>query len=269
MIGIVYSSRDDTAVRMARHMVQSNGLEEAGPGSMKYKGDKLGVYELDGPLLDSSVPDSLGCDAIIFLSKHVSEAGVASFTTHSLGNWGNRAKFGGRPGELTTASPLLMLQALRGLASKDSDAEKTYEATHHGPLLKTPCLFAELGGNAQITGNEQAVDRVADAAYEAAVLFADGPVDYKKVVIGIGGTHYPSKFTKQALEFGYAFSHIMPKHAIWNEDGTSNLGMIAQAMERSQVKPEAAVVDWKSLNAMTKAETIKKLNEVGLEYERV
>ncbi len=53
-----------------------------------------------------------------------------------------------------------------------------------------------------------------------------------------------------------------------NSDGTDNLGMLPQALERSQVRPEVAVLDWKSLNATAKAETIKKLNEVGLDYER-
>lgn len=269
MIGIVYTQQDDTSLRMARHIAQANGLEEADAGSgIRYRGEGIELHELGESLLDTKAPDSFGCEAVVFLSKHASQAGVASFTTHSLGNWGNEAKLGGRPGELSTASPLLMLQVLRGLASKEADAEKTYEATHHGPLLDVPCIFAELGGNERITGSEQAIGSVADAVYEAVSTFASREVEYGKVAIGIGGTHYSGRFTKLALESGYAFSHIMSKRAMWNEDGTSNLGMLAQAMERSTPEPEVAVVDWKSLNAASKAETVKKLNEVGLDYEK-
>lgn len=268
MIGIVYSLRDSTSVRMARRMAIANGLEETTEGSVKYKGDRIAMYELAEPALDTKTPDSFGCGAIVFLSKHASQAGVASFTTHSLGNWGSEAKFGGQPRELSTASPLLMLQVLRNFAGKEAYAEKTYEATHHGPLLKTPCLFAELGGNESIMNNEEALGEVADAVFAAVTQFLDGEPEYAKAVLGIGGTHYSGKFTRLALGKGYAFSHIMPKHSVMNSDGTDNLGMLPQALERSQVRPEVAVLDWKSLNATAKAETIKKLNEVGLDYER-
>jgi D-aminoacyl-tRNA deacylase len=254
---------------MARHMAVSNGLDEVTEGPMKYRGEGIVVYGLGEPALYTNAPDLFVCEAIVFLSKHASQAGVASFTTHSLGNWGDEAKLGGKPKELSTATPLLMLQVLRGMAAKGAEVEKTYEATHHGPLMRTPCLFAELGGNERITGNEEALGEVADAVFAAATQFLDGEPEHEKVVIGIGGTHYPGKFTRLALDKGYAFSHIMPKHAITNADGTDNLGMLSQALERSSVRPEAAVLDWKSLNSSAKAETLKKLNELGLDYEKV
>ena len=36
-------------------------------------------------------------DFIVFLSRHSSAKGMATFTTHAEGNWSDDAEFGGRP----------------------------------------------------------------------------------------------------------------------------------------------------------------------------
>jgi D-aminoacyl-tRNA deacylase len=270
MIGIIYSKLDEAGVNMAEHLVKSKEFESSeGPGQIKYQNDISRIYEVDSPLFNAEIVDSFGCETLVFLSRHKSEAGVSAFTTHSLGNWRNEAAFGGVPKQLSCAAPVMMLGALANLSKIDAQAQKVYEATHHGPLTKTPAVFIELGGNEEMIQNKANAARVADAAYNAISSFAENRVDFQKIVVGIGSNHYPEKFSRIALEKGYAFSHIMPKYAIINQDGTNNLDVLEQTLTKSQKRPEAAVLDWKSLNSAMKEETVKKLEEIGLDYEKV
>jgi D-aminoacyl-tRNA deacylase len=155
------------------------------------------------------------------------------------------------------------------MSKLEASAEKTYEATHHGPLLKTPSLFVELGGSKEMIESKESAAIVVDSAYDAVERYARGEAEYSKVVIGIGSNHYPEKFSKVALEKGYAFSHIMPKYAILNGDGSNNLDVLEQALTRSAIPPECAIVDWKSLNSQMKEITLKKLGELGMDHEKV
>jgi D-aminoacyl-tRNA deacylase len=270
VFGLVYSRLDPAGSGMAERIASRNGLEKVeGRGMLRYTSKEVGIFEVDVLPFQAEFADELGCSALMFLSRHKSEAEVDAFTTHSLGNWMNRADFGGKPQQLSVASPLLMLAALSAMSRIDEPAEKTYEATHHGPLLKTPSLFVEIGGSESMIGNKAAAAKAGDAASAAIESALNGEIDFQRVVIGIGSNHYPERFTSLALSKGYAFSHIMPKYAIFNDDGSSNLGVLEQAIERSEPKPELAVVDWKSLNSRMKEETIKKLNEIGLDNEKV
>jgi D-aminoacyl-tRNA deacylase len=270
MIGIVYSKLDEAGKNMAEYLVKTYDFEEAGGSpNLKYQNGIARIYEVDVFSYQAEFVDSFNCDTIVFLSRHKSEAGIAALTTHSLGNWRKEAAFGGKPSELSFAAPIPMLLTLENLNKIGIDADKTYEATHHGPLLKTPSYFVELGGNEEVVVNKKFATLVAEASYKTLVSLKEGESAHSKVVVGIGSNHYPSKFSKLALEKGYAFSHILPKHAILNEDGTSNLAVLEQALTRSTPEPEAAVVDWKSLNSLMKEETLKKLEEMGLDYEKV
>ncbi len=269
MIGIVYSKLDEAGVNMASHIAKNHDFEAVeGLPYIKYQSDIAKMYEADVLAFKADFADSFKCDALVFLSRHASEAGISAFTTHSLGNWRNDAPIGGSPKQLSYASPLLMLEVLKNISKIDFDVEKTYEATHHGPLLKTPALFIELGGTQEMISNKSCATLVADAAYKAIASFAKEETEFQKVAIGIGGTHYPEKFSKLANEKGYAFSHIMPKYAVSNEDGSDNLDMLEQTLSRSSKEPDVAVIDWKSLNSVMKEKTMKKLNEIGLDYEK-
>lgn len=270
MIGIVYSKQDPAGTNMAQHLIDSFDFEEVGKDAQaQYGNDCSKIFGIDALPIEANDADSLGCELLFFLSQHRSKAGISALTTHSLGNWTKEAAVGGKPKQLSYAAPLAMLTALTRLNSIDVDVEKTYEATHHGPLLKTPSLFVELGGNDKMINNKGYAANVAEAAYDSIKKMASGDVEYSMVVIGVGSTHYPDKFTKLALERGYAFSHIMPRYAIMNEDGTSNLDVLEQALERTTNAPERAVVEWKSMNSIAREQTIKKLGEIGLDYEKV
>ncbi len=269
MIGIVYSKLDQAGVNMASHIIKKYDFGKSEDSQHeKYQNDIAKIYEVDVFAYKADIADSFKCSDLVFLSGHASGASIEAFTTHSLGNWRQEAPFGGLPKQLSFASPVLMLEALRNINKIEFEIQKTYEGTHHGPFLKTPSLFVELGGTEQMLANKSCAAMVADAAYETIVNFVKGETEFKKVVVGIGGTHYPEKFSKLAIEKGYAFSHIMPKYAITNEDGSDNLSILEQTLIRSDREPDRAVIDWKSLNSISKERTLRKLEEMGLDYEK-
>ncbi len=270
MIGICYSELDEAGSNMALHLAEKYDFEEAdGQGYVSYENDVAKICKIDSPLIEADFLDKLHFKLIVFLSMHKSAAGVGLFSTHSLGNWGAEAKLGGRGKLLSSAAPVVMLAALSNLSKIASPIGKRYEATHHGPLLDTPSLFVEIGGNDEVMKSKEYANAASEAAYEAVLSSEENDVKYKKVVIGIGSNHYPSNFSAMALEKGYAFSHIMPKYAINNADGSNNLGVLEQALKKSTHEPEAAVIDWKSLNSATRDETIKTLDAIGLDYETI
>ncbi len=270
MIGIVYSKLDVAGTNIVDYMVNNCGFRKTeGPGDLRYEGDDARIYEIPTPTVEADFVDSFGCDLIIFPNKHKSEAGIGAFTTHSLGNWRNEAKVGGKPKQLSYAAPLAMISALRNLTKIDSDIEKVYEATHHGPLIKTPAIFVELGGNENTLNNKELASKVGEAICESLGAIKRNDVEYSKVAVGIGGTHYPDKFSSLALEKGYAFSHIMPRYAMLNDDGSDNFDVLEQTLERSTHRPELAVLEWRSLNSLAKEKAIKKLDEIGLDYEKI
>ncbi len=261
---IAYSLQDPTSMKMAKRLFEIAGLEEAGAahGLRSFKSDFAEAVELKEPSISADFLDSFGAKCIVFLSRHSSSKGIASFTTHAEGNWSSSADLGGKPHLLSVASPENMIVLLRGLREFNHyGIEVTYEATHHGPLLSTPSMFVEIGGNESALMDERFARVVAESVAKLISGEADGT--YSKVVLGIGSNHYPSKFSKLALEKGYAFSHIMPRYYV------SEVEMLGQAVSRSSVQPEAAVIERKSINSMERNSILKELETLGIDHEIV
>ncbi len=261
MIGLIFNEEDIASKNIANYLIKEYEFEETHAGVF-IKG-KIQLMKSEKNLLYADFVDDLNFEIIYMLSEHVSAAGISSITTHATGNWSSEAKLGGKPYELSVAAPVEMLQVLvHASASKlrEKDLQITYEATHHGPLLKTPSMFVEIGGNEKAVGNQE----YAALLGEALMKSIEANKEYSKIAIGIGGTHYPSTFSKLAVEKGIAFAHIMPKYAL-EKDG-SNLFMLEQAAERSKPKPEVGIIDWHSFNSTERQKIIKKLNEIGLDY---
>lgn len=267
MILVACSSRDIASSNAASALISRAGLSERGAG--RYGNGKIELRITDSILPMAQGLDDLGAELIIFMSRHSSVSGIAAFTVHPTGNWGKEARMGGAPQTLSTAAPYAMAGILRLFASSPINIEATYEATHHGPALKTPSLFAEFGGNEATISDKKIADELSRIVYEHVQGAADSKSESKLVALGIGGTHYPRKFTSLALSKGYAFSHMMPKHAILNADGTDNVDMISQAVEKSSEKVEKAIIDWKSMSSEFRSRIIKKLGDIGVDYERV
>ncbi|MFZ1023088.1 MAG: D-aminoacyl-tRNA deacylase [Thermoplasmata archaeon] len=161
------------------------------------------------PVLSNKIP-------IVFPSIHQSEQQIPCFTVHPLGNTGNEADVGGRPASLVPAPARLMVNALRQLAeAKDTTGlPATYEATHHGPWLRNPAFFAEIGFDLTKGPPTEAVEVL------ARTLLTLNENSEDRVVVGVGGGHYVPHFTDLALRRQWAFGHLISRHALETLDST-------------------------------------------------
>ena len=162
--------------------------------------------------LDESLPTDLSARRIplIFPSIHRSESGTACFTVHPLGNPSRSADLGGEPGRLTPTDPPRMAAVLRTLEERGSTIglASTFESTHHGPILRHPAFFVEIGFGERPAPPDAAVDVLAQILPE--IL----PASDDRVAVGLGGGHYAPHFTQLALERRWAFGHILSRHAL-------------------------------------------------------
>lgn len=260
---IVYTSIDKISNSIGEHLISSFGFEETKRNSIGifFKKGNVEMVRIKSDLMKSDFLERvIDTDYFVFLSSHFSKQGVLSFTCHSLGNLTNDNGFGGKPRELGFASPKNMLAFLSHMNSNNIyDIDLKYEATHHGPLLRTPSFFVEVGGPRNISN----LDDMSFAVAQSVIDTSYNNIIYDKIVVGFGGGHYPIKFTKLALEGRYGFSHIISKHNI------NEMDMFEQAVMRSDILPECAVIEWKSIKRVNKEEIIKKLENIGLDYVKV
>ncbi len=228
-----------------------------------YKNNNTVVINSKKDLLHSEYLDRFSFESIYLMSKHVSSKQLPAFTTHATGNLTAKAEFGGKPFSLSKAAPIKMLSFLKELNKNKPSTTITYEATHHGPLLKTPSLFVEFGGT------EKEINKKENAAKmkNAILVSLDAEEFYKKVALGLGSGHYPSNFTRFALSKNYAFSHIIPAYAISEYDEKTLNTIINDAILNSEPSPNVAVIDKKKLNISNRDILIKILEEKGLEHE--
>ncbi len=260
LINFIFSE-ERASSNIANALIGRLGFEEIEKlnNMRQWQAGKMRMLQVSCRIIDAEFLDGAVDGPMVFLSRHSSAKGIPSFTVHPMGNWKRDAELGGRPNQLSTANPQMMLDFLCAIKSLNrTGMEVTYEATHHGPYVGNPSFFVELGGNE---------DAIADAGHAAALAYAisDGlerKTEFGKVAVGIGGMHYPQKFTRLALEGKYAFSHIMPKHSIVP-------GMLGQAIERSAPEAEIAVVEWKSIKATDREAIVRELGSLGMGYEKV
>jgi D-tyrosyl-tRNA(Tyr) deacylase len=147
---------------------------------------------------------------IVFPSVHRSESGEETLTVHPLGNPTTSAEVGGRPETLVPTAPRLMVHALRALTegALGVGLAASYEATHHGPFLRNPAFFIEVGGK------ETDLPPPAAARLIAEVVRGLSEDSSDTVVLGVGGGHYAPHFTDLAVRRRLAFGHILPRHVL-------------------------------------------------------
>jgi len=204
-------------------------------------------------------------ELVVFISRHSSESGTPTLSVHTPGNLG-AADLGGLPRRVSVSPANAMREALKALKQfRDElrlDYEVCYECTHHGPSLNVPAMFVELGSSPKQWNDLKAAEAVAHAAIKAISTFGKAEA---KAVLGIGGPHYNSKFTRIALENAIAFGHMIPKYAIPYVNGE----ILRQCVEKTLEKVECAILDWKGIKGEHKSKLIEMLNEVGLPAQKV
>lgn len=214
---LICSLEDVASVNIRDRLFEKSDLTVRGEydGSLvKGSGDNCVVTIREKHLfadnVDQDIADRLGIkvDEVVFLSKHRSESGIPTLTVHPIGNY-NNAEFGGKRGTLVRSAPHLMTSLLRGLKvnAVGIPFQVSFETTHHGPTLKRPTLFIEIGSDKTNWENQRAAQVIAKTLLT---------VDVKEypIAIGIGGGHYAPRFTEIALTKKISFGHLFPNYAM-------------------------------------------------------
>lgn len=204
-------------------------------------------------------------ELVVFISRHSSMSGTPTLSVHTPGNLGE-AELGGNPREVSVSPANAMRDALKTMVKKTEEMQLkyqvSYEGTHHGPSLNVPTMFAELGSSPAQWNDAAAAEAVAHAAMEAVSRFRSVSVE---TVLGIGGPHYNSKFTRIALKKEVAFGHMIPKHSLSQIDSE----ILQQCIKRTLEKVEHAFLDWKGIKGDDKPRVIEMLNETDLQIQKV
>ncbi len=206
-------------------------------------------------------------DLLIFASRHRSETGRPAFLTHTTGNWGSKAEFGGNPHELSKTSAMLLKAAYLSLKEQTDIKKKTefsldIEVTHHGPTsLEKPLIFMELGSSEAEWGIKEAGLVLAHALLGTCEKYVEYLTDKNlKIGIGFGGPHYAPNFKKLINYKDIAISFICPKYFIQN----LNKEIINKMIENNLEKVDYFIIDWKGTNAQNKKYLIPILEEFDL-----
>ncbi|MCK9568260.1 hypothetical protein M0R72_04895 [Candidatus Pacearchaeota archaeon] len=205
-------------------------------------------------------------DFIIFASKHQSTKGGKTLSIHAPGNWG-KADFGGTAEKVCKTSAVFQKQLFEKLKNVKEEFnlknyELTLEATHHGPWIKKPCVFVEIGPTETEWKDRKAGFVVAKAISEIIKEFKENP--YNEVAIGIGGPHYCPNFNKIQLNSNVAVSHIIPQYAFPLTEE-----MVQNAIAGTDEDIDLFLVDWKGLgNAEQRNQAMEVLNKFYIQKKR-
>lgn len=172
----------------------------------------------------------------IFISRHRSQSGAPTLTTHPIGNFGS-ALFGGKSNTVSPPMPHHMTALLRFIHENTKKAglyhKVCFEVTHHGPYMSIPTLFAEVGSNEEEWKKQKPAEMIAQSLICLFESYDDIKESAKDipVLIGIGGGHYAPRFTDVALKKNVAFAHMIPSYHI--NDGNINLELLKNVIETS------------------------------------
>lgn len=257
------ASRNLTKAVVENHSFKSTGVNLLGRPVFQAGHVLLATFEqaiVEPPDLDSYFNPS----SYVFLSRHSAESGIPSLTAHTTGNLTADAHLGGNPRELARSDPDLLKRYMRALARRQAEVPEyqlTIEATHHGPTsLQKPVLFVELGASRRNWEDEAAARVVAAALMES---LADEE-SWDKVGVGLGGTHYPDKFTKLLVEGDMSLAFVVPKYAL----GSLDEWMMGQILQKSTKPVRCAAMDWKGLG-QNKERVVSMVDSFGLEKVRL
>lgn len=219
-------------------------------------------------LTPSKYPELSNIDFIVFASTHRSKVGNPSLSLHAPGNWRN-ADLGGEAGKVCSTSAFVMKYLFKELnknyESDKSDLDEEYsitlEVTHHGPLIKIPCCFIELGSTEKQWGNKNAA-RIVAKTILSLEKYQENPNWIPS--IGIGGPHYAPNFNKIQLSSNYALSHIIPEYSF-----PITGSMIKEAEQKTIEQIKEVLIDWKGCGkSEDRTKMLAILKDLGFSVKR-
>jgi len=191
----------------------------------------IGERHLFADDIDLRVSEATGqeIECVVFLSRHKAASGIPTLTVHPIGNFAQKADFGGRPGMLVPSAPDLMTSLLRSMQDHVQGLEYqiSFEVTHHGPFLRAPTLYLEIGSSEGQWPDVKAGEALARSLLEVDVIKA-------KKVIGLGGGHYAPRFSEVALKKKVSIGHMITNHFADHATDDDLVLAIKKALEASE-----------------------------------
>lgn len=233
---VVTSEEDIASMNIRERLLAMADWEERGEfdGSpVLAHGDFIMILireiHLEADNLDRRIKNEVGLepDCMIFASRHKSQSGLRTLTVHPIGNYGE-AKFGGRERTVVPAAPRSMTQALLLLKRHASglDFNISFECTHHGPYLETPCFFIEIGSDEVAWPEVEPGNAIARTILD---LDPAGEVSRDRIAIGVGGGHYAPRHSHLVMDRQISIGHMIPSYALDNVDDDT----VSQVIERT------------------------------------
>lgn len=240
-------------------------------GTNIYNYIKTNLSEIECVLIEEETinADSLdeqfkGYDFFIFATRHQSQQHRKTFSLHAPGNWG-KADYGGKAGSVCNTSSFLLKKAFQILnqeAKKKEGFEVTLEVTHHGPDIKTPCIFIEIGTTNEEWNDKQAAEIIANTIKQVIGEYQENDNSWIPA-IAVGGPHYCPAFNKIQSSSKYSVSHIIPQYVFPIKEGT-----IKEAVLKTKEKVDTVIIDWKGLKSEERNYVIETCKILGLEIVR-
>ncbi len=228
----IISGEDVASLNIGRALIGEAGLsvKEKAEGYVHYSGNGCNAVSIPGihihaEGLDRKIGSLFGLELrmLVFLSTHRSESGAPAATLHPLGNFGEPLLGGGGRLLVPSAAAHMTGRLMRMKhAFAGSRYAVTFEATHHGPLVGVPAMFAEIG-------SDESAWKDSKAALDIAKALLHGSDAEGDIAIGVGGGHYCPRFTDLALKRKLVFSHFVPNHQL----GLIDEGMADEIVEKS------------------------------------
>jgi D-aminoacyl-tRNA deacylase len=158
MILLVSSNKDPASINIADQILknypfqktektfQDNPVYAANINQNHIKLVRLNEESVNAQHITQEFPAKLA----VFISRHSSQSGTPTLTVHAPGNFAD-ADLGGLQKTLSVAPATAMSDALKTLETYRQklslNYEVSFEVTHHGPSLKIPAMFVELGSS--------------------------------------------------------------------------------------------------------------------------
>ncbi|MCQ2079195.1 MAG: D-aminoacyl-tRNA deacylase [archaeon] len=265
---IVRYEKDIASSNIVDTFVARGGWAEAGVDDEGHrylsKGDDMVIFLEHKHIRAENIDESairfgFRPDVVIFPSVHSAKSGIPALTVHPIGNY-HEALYGGESGRLAPTCPSVLSDMLRSIRRNCAISEYNicFEATHHGPYLKTPAMFLEIGSDESCWGRQDAADVQCQVLSEVTELN-----DYVSV-IGIGGGHYAPRFTELALSCKVNFGHMLPNYQMDGFDDEDIARSIKSAMDASGTR--LAYLHRKSMKGAQASRITALAESVGCEF---
>jgi D-aminoacyl-tRNA deacylase len=264
-IGLVVSRLDEASM----------GIWRALNGMIKFKEVNSNEYTSDLALALISNRDIVyvdeadewaranNLDLVVFLSRHEMRNPRPLITFHTPGNWGD-AELGGKPGLVAISEPRVLTNLFREAYRRIGELNgysASLEATHHGPFIDKPAIFAEIGSTEAEWRDQRAHDFLVSLIYDLINDTGRFINDGRDVAVSIGDLHY-STLMEHIINGEYDVGHMVPKYIKPTRE------IVRMAVDRNSVKPRLGIIHWKSMDRESRVMVEDELVKLGLTVVR-